>query len=206
MENQQFIVKSKVQNEDLVKKRRSTIVDAAVDIFIKKGFDAATTKEIAEKANMKVGTMFQYVETKQDILYLVCCHIHAQMEEVLLNLETKHLSPLESIVEFYSQFVKIVDDLSDHVVLMYKETASLEPEARRSFLHREKKLRHYIESILNDGVEEGVFNLDQSEITLIAEDILVQSQMWAFRRWNLSKQFSLENYIDLRLQFLKKLL
>src|SRR5690625_6816962 len=84
-----YIVATTVKNPDRVEKRRAEIIDAAVKIFSEKGYHATTTKEIADAAGMNVGTMFQYVKNKQDILYLVCCHIHSLIEQALYAVDRK---------------------------------------------------------------------------------------------------------------------
>ncbi len=43
------------------------ILKAALELFSKKGFHAATTKEIARKARIAEGTLFNYFRTKEDL-------------------------------------------------------------------------------------------------------------------------------------------
>lgn len=206
MNEAEYVVQSTVKNSELVKKRRAEIVAAAVKIFSEKGYDATTTKEIADSARMNVGTMFQYVKTKQDILYLVCCHIHSLIEEALYSVETNNVDLRDLMESFVKAIHRIFDNVSDYVVLVYQETASLEKQARDSFLRREKKLCHYLEQQMMKGIEEGVFHVEPQSVPLIAEDLLVQGQMWAFRRWSLMKNYSLESYISTRIAMLKTIL
>jgi AcrR family transcriptional regulator len=46
---------------------RQRIVSAALHLFETKGFDAATTRQIAVRARVAEGTVFNYFETKDDI-------------------------------------------------------------------------------------------------------------------------------------------
>jgi AcrR family transcriptional regulator len=46
---------------------RTRIVDEALALFQSKGFDATTTREIARKARIAEGTIFNYFPTKEDI-------------------------------------------------------------------------------------------------------------------------------------------
>lgn len=52
------------QNKESTRKR---IVTAALELFEKQGFDNTTTKEIARRARVAEGTVFNYFETKEDI-------------------------------------------------------------------------------------------------------------------------------------------
>src|SRR5260370_34872038 len=47
------------------------IIRAARILFARKGFDATTTQEIAAKADIGTGTLFNYAKTKEDLLGLV---------------------------------------------------------------------------------------------------------------------------------------
>jgi AcrR family transcriptional regulator len=44
---------------------------AALELFQTKGFDATTTREIAELADVGIGTVFIYAEDKRDLLFLI---------------------------------------------------------------------------------------------------------------------------------------
>ena len=155
---------------------------------------------------MNVGTMFKYVKTKNYILYLVCCHIHSLIEKALYAATSENSTPLKAIKKDMTALFEIVDQVSDYVVLMYQETASLDKEARRSFLQREQRLRNHLEKQIQRGIDSGVFKISQESVFLIADDILVQSQMWAFRRWSLTNKFTIEKYIATRSELLETLL
>jgi AcrR family transcriptional regulator len=47
------------------------ITDAARVLFIAKGYDDTTTREIAVRANVAIGTVFTYAANKRDLLFLV---------------------------------------------------------------------------------------------------------------------------------------
>ena len=47
------------------------IKDAARELFISNGFDETTTREIAIRAGVGIGTVFTYADNKRDLLFLV---------------------------------------------------------------------------------------------------------------------------------------
>ncbi len=47
------------------------IREAARELFVQKGFDETTTREIAVRAGVGIGTVFIYAENKRDLLFLV---------------------------------------------------------------------------------------------------------------------------------------
>ena len=74
-------VATQVKNPELVAQRRRQIVEAAVPLFVENGFHKTTTRQIAKAAKVSVGSMYEYVASKEDILYLVCLSIHDQVEQ-----------------------------------------------------------------------------------------------------------------------------
>lgn len=47
------------------------IKDAARELFVAKGFDDTTTREIATRASVGIGTIFVYAANKRDLLFLI---------------------------------------------------------------------------------------------------------------------------------------
>ena len=60
---------------------KEKIFNAALKVFAKKGFSAATTAEIAEEAGVAQGTIFRYYKTKKDILRGVMIEYIDKFEE-----------------------------------------------------------------------------------------------------------------------------
>lgn len=54
--------------EQLIQARREQVLDAAAVVFADKGFDRATTKEIAQVAGVSEGTIYNYFTNKFDLL------------------------------------------------------------------------------------------------------------------------------------------
>ena len=59
------------QREKNKSEKLQRIRGAARELFIKKGFDETTTREIARRAGVGIGTVFTYAENKRDLLFLV---------------------------------------------------------------------------------------------------------------------------------------
>ena len=47
------------------------IKEAAYDLFAEKGYDQTTTREIASRAGVALGTIFTYASDKRDLLFLI---------------------------------------------------------------------------------------------------------------------------------------
>lgn len=50
---------------------RTRIKEAARAVFVERGYEAATTREIAERAEVALGTLFAYAPTKSELLLMI---------------------------------------------------------------------------------------------------------------------------------------
>jgi len=81
---------------------------------------------------------------------------------------------------------------------LYQETKSLNRKDRNYVLSAEMELTKIFENILAQGIKEKTFNIDKHTAKIVANNIMVQGQMWSFRRWVAQKNYSLNNYIQIQ--------
>ena len=92
------------RRESNKREKLARIRRAAKEVFLAKGFEAATVREIASAADVAFGTLFLYAKNKQDLLLLI-------FEEEFLALaerasrKTDHEAPfVDQLIEFLSEF------------------------------------------------------------------------------------------------------
>jgi TetR/AcrR family transcriptional regulator, cholesterol catabolism regulator len=193
-----------VKDEKLVKKRRNQMIKGAISLFKQKGFHQTTTREIAKASGFSIGTLYEYIRKKEDILYLVCDRIYDEVRERMEKDIGTHHGTIESFKLAIARYFKVIDDLQDEVLVMYQEVKSLSKESLPYVLNKEIQMVGMFENILQTCVDNGVFQLTEEEIKLFAHDIFVLGQMWAFRRWALKKMCTLDEYIELQTELLLK--
>lgn len=70
------------------KNTRELILQAAKDIFAEKGFNGATTAEIAKAAGVAEGTIYRYFKTKKDLLLNITTPlVITSLEDILKDLQ-----------------------------------------------------------------------------------------------------------------------
>ena len=65
-------VKTNIKNPKRVEEQRSKIVRAAIKLVIEKGSHETSVREIGQAAGLTQGTLYNYIRSKGDILYLIC--------------------------------------------------------------------------------------------------------------------------------------
>ncbi|MFC5712930.1 TetR/AcrR family transcriptional regulator [Thalassorhabdus alkalitolerans] len=196
------LVPSIVKDQHLVKRRREQMVNAAVVLLKKKGFDRITTREIAREAGFSIGTLYEYIGRKEDILYLVCDSIFEEVRDRLEASLTKGGNGIDSLEEVISSLFKVMDEMQDEVLVMYQETKSLPKNALPYVLKKDEELTKIIEETILNVREAGGISLSDKECWLLAHNIIVSGQMWTFRRWALRKTCTLEEYTKMQVNLL----
>lgn len=190
-----IVVQTSVKDENLIELRRQQIVDGALKLFKEKGFHRATTREIAKAAGFSIGTLYEYIRTKEDVLYLVCNSIYNKVMEQLSDIRAQS-GTVEELTMAIRQYFLIIDGMVDEITIMYQETKTLPRESRKYVLTKELEMVALFEEILKRCVESGEISLTDEEAYLAANQLIVQGQSWAFRKWALQKRFTIEDYIQ----------
>ncbi|OOE14761.1 TetR/AcrR family transcriptional regulator [Fictibacillus arsenicus] len=193
-------VPSLVKDEKLIQMRREEMVKAAVSLFKKNGFHRTTTREIAKASGFSIGTLYEYIRSKEDILYLVCDSIYDGVKLRLQQDIDSADSGIKGVEKAITAYFKVMDDMQDEVLVMYQEAKSLSDEALPYVLKKELEMTAIFETLLSQSVRQGELDLNEKEIQAAAHNILIIGQMWTFRRWALQKMYTLEEYTKLQLQ------
>ena len=188
-------IQSNVKDESLVEKRRQQILQASIRLFREKGFHRATTREIAASAGFSIGTLYDYVRTKEDVLYLICDRIYDKVSEVFKQFSNEEVTE-DQLKIAMKQYIELVDLMHDEFTIMYQETKSFPREAIDYVIDKEIEMVGFFVKLIERCVEQGELNLSRDQIYLAANEILVVSQSWAFRKWALKRHYTLEQFIE----------
>jgi len=94
----------------VVEDRREQIMDAAMRVFARKGFDRATNKDIAQEAGITPGLIYHYFESKEKLLRAIL-EEHSPLRLVqLMPAEILDMPP-ESVLRYVAQqLLSVVED------------------------------------------------------------------------------------------------
>lgn len=194
-------VHTSVKDEYLVEKRRSELIRGAVQLFKQKGFHQTTTREIAKASGFSIGTLYEYIRTKEDVLYLLYDTFYEQVKIRLGEMEAQE-GPLENVMRAATCYFQLMDEMQDEVMVMHQETKSLSKEVLPYVLRKEKEIAEMFEELLQRCVERGVLEMSKEFIQLTAQNIFMQGQMWVVRQRMLEKSFTLEKFIEMQTDLL----
>ncbi|OFW75231.1 MAG: TetR family transcriptional regulator [Alicyclobacillus sp. RIFOXYA1_FULL_53_8] len=196
-------VPTQVKDPERVRERRMQIIEASVRLFMEKGFHKTTTREIAKLSGLSNGSLYEYVESKEDVLFLVCQHIHREVETKLRQSLTEEVNGAVRLRHAMVSFLHVIDRMQAEVLLIYQESKSLPPHYLREVLATEQAITDIFEQFLRDGQADGTLEIEDAAIPILAHDLVVNGQMWAFRRWAL-KSVSFNQFVTQQVEMLMR--
>ncbi|MCX6826205.1 MAG: TetR/AcrR family transcriptional regulator [candidate division Zixibacteria bacterium] len=115
--------------------RRAQLIDAAIEVFNRKGFTGATTEDIARKAGVTKGALYFHFKNKEDIFLAVVKETAGRhIEQILEYLKTQ--PPI-------NRFIKVV--VHDYMGILKEEkqlTIELWEQA-----HKIRRVRDYMANV-----------------------------------------------------------
>lgn len=200
-------VPTQIKNPELVRERRRQIVDSTVTLFIEHGYHKTTTRMIARAAGFSIGSLYEYVSSKEDLLYLVCQAIHEEVRDAVEDALGGRSLEKEQLAEVIRQYFIVCDKMADHILLMYQVTQFLPDKWKKRVLINELNITDiFIQTLGSMSGKHNFPELDEKIINLVGHNISVIGQMWAFRRWHMKKDFTIDQYISIQTDFILGLL
>ncbi|MCK5836191.1 MAG: TetR/AcrR family transcriptional regulator [Desulfobacula sp.] len=196
-------VPTQIKNPELVRERRRHIVDSTVKLFIEHGYHKTTTRMIAKAADFSIGSLYEYVSSKEDLLYLVCKAIHEEVQDAVEDALSNRAEEKEQLAEVIRQYFYVCDKMADHILLMYQVTQFLPEKWKERVLVNELNITDIFVQALGQLLGKKNFSmLDGKILNLVGHNISVLGQMWAFRRWHIKKRFTIDEYISIQTDFI----
>jgi AcrR family transcriptional regulator len=187
-------VKSRVTDEVLVQRRRSQIIAAAVELFARQGYYNTTILDVARKAGVSSGLIYQYVTDKEDVLLLALMSVlDLYRQEIPRALEGLS-DPMERWVAAVRAYCRVVDQHRVATVLAYRSTKSLPPERRDAIKQSEIETNALIAGCFRACIAAGLFR--PVNVNVVTYQIVNFAHAWALKHWRLKELCTLDEYIS----------
>lgn len=153
-------------------KRIDDIVNAAVEIFLEKGFEGASMAAIAEKAQISKGGLYHHFSSKDEILYYANEKLNEPIYEYVRR-ASENPDPVAGIRWYIKNYVcywlEHQKELTFFFLSMVKAISS--PEIWKHYEEYYNHMIDFIEILFAKGVSSGQFrkhNTRASAVTLMS--------------------------------------
>ena len=182
------------------KERRNEIMDIAEKMIAQKGVQGMTMKEVAEKADVAIGTLYVYFKNKNSLCAAVNARINRQMRVIMeeksarcSNACKKMRATMDVVFEFRNKYPDKWAAFKELLLLNYDngninsirsyndsnpnidDFQDISDENIRDLLIEDKKMSQLMKDIYRQGIQEGCI---RSEIDLIPTIIFMRMALF----------------------------
>ena len=151
-------VPTTVKNNELVRKTKGPDRSRGSEaLSARKGFYKTTIKELADEAGISHGNIYDYVGSKEDILFLIH-EFMCELEEASLSRSlTSAGDPLERLRRMIRSQFNVMYEWADTIKLIYRDSHILKKSLLKKLLQTERGHLSIIENVIKDGIENEKF-------------------------------------------------
>jgi AcrR family transcriptional regulator len=142
--------------KQLVEARRQQILDAAAAVFADKGFDRATTREVASAAGVSEGTIYNYFASKDDLLIGILSRLGNMMQPEMMEQEWPS-DPHEFLAALFLLRLRLVAQYGAMLQAIFSKILVDQDMGRRYYEQIVKPALTPVEDHVRAYVEEGRF-------------------------------------------------
>jgi AcrR family transcriptional regulator len=182
-----------IKNPERVAQRRTELIEVATKMFLERGFHNTSIRDIVRTCSFNIASLYMYVSSKEDILYLVAQDLMNNIARELVETVLVEGSARRALDDGFASYCRIVDRLRRPIRLLYREVGSLPPELRSKVLGTVSDVVSYFEKIIAEGIKAGEFRDISTRV--VALDIMLKAHMIALHTRELREVSDIETYI-----------
>lgn len=161
------------QNEFNVKEKnlsgRDLILHSATQLFVQRGFNGVSMREIAEASHMTKAALYYHFEDKLTLTRQIFDNFFTEIEKDIQYILEKQLSVKEKTTQFVSKIMNQSPDKLGVFHLIFIESSHLEIQFRQQIGQKYHALfLGSIETLLKEGMEKGeIGQIDTKQTSLL---------------------------------------
>jgi TetR/AcrR family transcriptional regulator, cholesterol catabolism regulator len=167
--------------QERARQRRHHLSQVVMQLIEERGFDAISVNEVAQRAAMSVGGLYRHIDTKSDLLEMVCDEINDNLIEDMVAAASAAIGVEDKLRAAIRTYWERHWDAAASILVAYREYQSLGEEAKQRYTAEERKIAEFLGDLIRAGVAIDVFrNVDDR---LLAHEIILLAHMRALKGW-----------------------
>ena len=159
--------------------RRAELYEAAAKTFHEKGYNAASLQDIAEQLGILKGSLYYYIQSKEDLLYDLITAIQAEGLEVVTAAAKIDGDPLDRLHNVIVAHVTHTCRTLSKTSVYLHERDALPPKRRKDIRGSEHAHEAVFSGLIAEGQQAGLVRADVDP--KIAMRSILGSINWTYR-------------------------
>ncbi|MGH9245428.1 MAG: TetR/AcrR family transcriptional regulator [Acidimicrobiales bacterium] len=141
-------------------RRQQEVISAAARLFQEKGYEATSIQDIADELGILKGSLYYYIDTKEDLLFAIIQEVH---ETALESLEASRAAEGNALAKIRAFVFNQVRHIASHVEragVFFQDFRSLSAERKKVIIDERDIYEQFLRSLLERGQRDGVICAD----------------------------------------------
>jgi AcrR family transcriptional regulator len=135
--------------------RTVEVFDASVEVFYEKGYTAAAIQDVADVVGMLKGSLYYYIDSKEDLLMRICERVHVESRQMLAEALALDVSPLERLRGFIYAHVRWYLENRKMVGVYFRDWRFLTGEQAKIVVERQRGYAKSMRELIVAAKESG---------------------------------------------------
>ncbi|MCW5907290.1 MAG: TetR family transcriptional regulator [Chitinophagales bacterium] len=186
-------MKAQVKKADL---KKAEILKAAAKVFRTKGYHATRIQDVAEALDMQKGSLYYYIETKEDLLKGLVEDILEKSVELLGNIQDTTHSPSEKVKLCIESHLRLFHNNIDAFgVFITEDLHFINKNSEKDIFLLMKNYEKGWLKIFEEGIQSGEFRKEVNH-KMAVKGILGMLN-WSYRWYHVKEGYSIEQVADI---------
>ena len=133
-------------------RRWQEVVDVSAQVFYRLGYSEASVGDVAAALDITKGSLYHYVQNKEDLLYAIIRQAHELTRENLERAEASGGPALARLRRFFDGHARINADELEKAALIYRDLRHLSASRRAEIVTVRDQVEEFVRRLLADGI------------------------------------------------------
>jgi AcrR family transcriptional regulator len=160
--------------------RAHKVLDAAIKVFNRRGYADATVQEVADEVGILKGSLYHYIDSKEDLLFWIAEKVEVDAHEMLSEvLKLEGLNAVERIGRYIeSQVAYNVENL-DEISIYYHDLNLLGEERLAQIRGPQRTHTRELTALIEMAQEEGL--IDEALDARLLTNCVFGTVVWVYQ-------------------------
>ena len=190
----------KQRSSERRERRHTLILDIATELFIRNGYHATTTEDIARHGAFSVGLIYRHFTKKEDILFEAIQSTSQRILREVPGLIAEEHDPLRRFLVAVAHFHRIDTENKQSSILGIRESKSLSREQIEHVKKLELSSTDIIAGCIEACIAAGIFR--PVDVEMLTYQVVMHVHNWALNAWRFQPRRKPDAYLNVGLEHL----
>jgi AcrR family transcriptional regulator len=184
------------------RRRDAEVLAVAAQIFTERGYASATVQDVADALGMLKGSLYYYIDSKEDLLYGLMTDIHERVDLLLPEVrEAPGLSAAERLELYVRRIVEFNARNLARISVYYHDIDQLSMSRRKEILARRRVHEDYVTDLIREAQADGDVAADLDPKLL--NNSVFATIIWMYRWYKPGGGVSVDQLSDTAARFIR---